>query len=63
VNQNSLRDRVSLARLGTAAALVGLVTLGSGLVPLVFTGFLALAMLALATFETLAARRSTSGRV
>lgn len=57
VNQNSMRDRVFLARLGTAAILAGLAALGSALVPLAFTGLLALAMLALTTFETLRARK------
>jgi low temperature requirement protein LtrA len=61
VNQNSLRDRVALARLGTAAALVVLVALGSALVPLAFTGLLALAMLTLATFETLSASQVEPG--
>jgi hypothetical protein len=63
VNQNSLRDRVALARLETAADLVVLAALGSALVPLAFTGLLALAMLALATFETLTASRVAPGRV
>ena len=61
VNQNSLRDRVLLARLGTALALVGLAALGSALVPLAFTGLVALAMLALATFETLGRGYVASG--
>jgi hypothetical protein len=58
LNQNSLRDRVALARLGTAAGLVVLAALGSALVPLAFTG-----LLALATFETLTASRVAPGRV
>ena len=63
VNQNSLSDRVFLARLGTAAVLVGLVALGSALAPLAFTGLLALAMLALAAFETLHTSPSAPGQV
>ena len=61
VNQNSLRDRTFVARLGTAAILAGLVVLGSNLAPLAFTGLLALAMLSLATFETLRASRVEPG--
>jgi low temperature requirement protein LtrA len=61
VNQNSLRDRVFLARLGTAAILAGLIVLGSTLAPLAFTGLLALAMLSLATFETLRASQVEPG--
>ena len=62
VNQNSLRDRVFVARLGTAAILVGFVVLGSAMPPLVFRGLLALAMLYLATFETLRASRVEPGQ-
>ena len=61
VNQNSLRDRTFVARLGTAAILAGLVVLGSNLAPLAFTGLLALAMLSLETFETLRASRVKPG--
>ena len=57
VNRNSLRYRVFMARLGTAAILAGMVVPGSTLGPLAFTGLLALAMLSLATFETLRASR------
>jgi low temperature requirement protein LtrA len=53
VNRGSLDDRVLLARLGIVAGLILLVMLGSFLSPLVFTALVALALLALATFETL----------
>lgn len=53
VNRGSLDDRALFARLGTVAGLILLVMLGSLLSPLVFTALVALALLALATFETL----------
>lgn len=53
VNRGSLDDRALFARLGTVAGLILLVMLGSFLSPLAFTALVALALLTLATFETL----------
>lgn len=61
VNRHSLDDRVVFTRLGVAAALACLVTLGASLAPLAFTATLSLLLLALTAFETLYAHLSEDG--
>lgn len=63
VNRRSLENRVVAARLGFAAALIGLVIFGSPLSPPAFAGLLALALLALTAIETVRAGRLTAGEL